>query len=396
MKKALAFVLLTSVLLRLWVALGYWSDKPLTQDAKEYLELATNFNKTGSLQYDEHHTLQIESYGRAPGYPFWLSMVLRVQPTIAWLRVVEVMINLVSTWLFFLVARELFGFRPGISAFILSTFYVPFLSLIPAVLSENLWICVMLVSYLYLIRTRTRPQQSPGWNRLVSIVFLAAATLIRPGAVFLLPFYAWWIFQFSGWKRAVIACAIYFALLTPWNLHLYRQEGHFIFVASEGGVTFWTGTHPNYSGDGDLSVNPAVQKQYRDILRSHEGEPPVQKEKFFYTDGLANILSSPGTYVWIEARKLLFGALPFGASVMQTSLLHRITGIGCYLLLLVLALVAFPKASVEARYLLIGVSVSYAMMILLFFPQERFRIALIDPLLLLFAASELSRRLKNV
>lgn len=81
---------------------------------------------------------------------------------------------------------------------------------------------------------------------------------------------------------------------------------------------------------------------------------------------------------------------------MQTSWLHRITGIGCYLLLLALGLAAFPKAPVEARFLLIGVAASYAMMILLFFPQERFRIALVDPLLILFAASYLSRRLKNV
>src|SRR5262245_42331001 len=107
MKKTLSFLLLTSILIRLWISLGYWENKPLTQDAKEYLELATNYNRTGFFTYDRHDTLQIESYGRAPGYPFWLSALMRVEHTVAWFRLAEVCINLISTYLFFILTREL-------------------------------------------------------------------------------------------------------------------------------------------------------------------------------------------------------------------------------------------------------------------------------------------------
>lgn len=396
MKKALAFVFLASVLLRVWIALGYWNDKPLTQDAKEYLELATNFNKTGSFQYDPHRTLQIESYGRAPGYPFWLAVLLRIQTSLAWIRLAEVLVNLASTYFFFLLGRELFGFRGGISTFLVATFYLPFVSLIPPVLSENLWLFMMLAAYLYLVRTRTRPQENPKRNMVISIFLFAMATLIRPGAVFLLPFFCWWIKRYISWKAVGVVLIFYFALLLPWNLYLYSREARWIFVASEGPMTFWTGTHPRYSGDGDLASNPEVQKDYRDILQSHQGEPPAHRERFFQLDGIANILSYPARYAWIEMKKLLFAFLPLGASVRTTSLLHQASAIAFYMPILVLALMAFRKASPEARYLLAGITASYILMVLLFFPQERFRIAMLDPVLMLFAASEISRRVKNI
>jgi hypothetical protein len=323
-------------------------------------------------------------------------MLMRIQPTLAWLRIAEVLISLASTYVLFFVGREMFGFRPGISAYILGTFYVPLLWLIPPVLSENLWVLLMLLAYLFLLRTRTHLQQSPWRNRIPAILFLALATLVRPGAVFLLPFFCWWIVHFSGWRPALLACALYCLVLAPWIINVSLTEGRFVFIASEGGVTFWIGTHPRYSGDGDMAVNPEVQRDYREILRVHQGTPAAKKEKYFFIDGLANIVSHPVTWCWIEIRKLVLGLLPFGASVMQTSILHRITGVAFYLAVLAGALIAIRHASSEARILLCGIAASYVVMILLFIPQERFRIAMLDPILLLFAASELSRRVKRI
>ena len=391
MKKALAFVFLASLILRLWIAFGYWADKPLTQDAKEYLELASNFNKTGSFQYDEHHTLQIESYGRAPGYPFWLSLLLRLQSGLIGIRAAEVVLNLLSTYFFFLLGKEMFGYRAGVAAFVLSSLYLPFVSLVPPVLSENLWICVLLPAYLYLFRISIRPQLNAKRNVAIVVGLMAIATLIRPGTLFLLPFIDWWIGRFLNRKMAWTALLLYFLLLLPWNLYLYRQQGRVVFVASEGAVTFWTGMHPRYSGDGDLAVNPDVQKEYRDILSTHEGEPMALRERFFYRDGIANILTYRARYILIEIKKLIFGFLPFGASVTKTSVIHQITGIGFYLPLLFCALLGIRKTPPEPRWFVIGVAACYTLMILLFFPQERFRIATLDPILMLLAAYTVSK-----
>lgn len=390
MKKALAFLFLSSILLRLWFSLGYWSEKPLTHDAKEYLELAENYNETGRFIYDAPETSQIEQYGRAPGYPFWLSLLLRISSALPWIRLAEVGVSLISCYLFFLLGRELFGVRSGLIAFNISSFYLPFIWLIPAILSENLWVMVMLTSYWCLLRMRNRGH---GFvEALVSVLLLALASLIRPATVFLLPLYMIWVFRYSDWRRVVIVALVYFAALAPWNLYLYRQEGRFIFIASEGGVTFWTGTHPQYSGEGDLSVNPPVQKAYRDLLKEHASDTPTQRENLYFQLALQNIFQHPLQYAVIELKKLLFWILPIGPSILQTSLLHRVSGICFYVPLLILSILAMRSISKDIRFFALGVIGSFTVMILLFFPQERFRIVTVDPILVLLASYELNRR----
>lgn len=392
MKKVLAFLFLSSIFLRLWFGLGYWANKPLTHDAKEYLELAENFNETGRFTYDPPQTEQIEQYGRAPGYPFWLAMLLRISPSLAWVRLAEIVVSLVSCYLFFLVGRELFQVRPGLIAFVASSFYLPLIWLVPVILSENVWILVMLTSYWFLLRARRQKHSSTLYDFLPSFLLLAIATLIRPGTVFLLPLYMLWTSRFTNWQRAALMALIYFVALAPWNLYLSRQEGRFVFVASEGGVTFWTGTHPEYSGEGDLSVNPPVQYAYRELLKNHQSETPSERGSLYFDLALQNISQHPFQYAFTEAKKLVFWIVPLGPSVLKSSWLHRIAGICFYLPMLILALLGFRSLPPDIRFFVLGIIGSFTVMILIFFPQERFRIATIDPILILISAYELNRR----
>ena len=48
-------------------------------------------------------------------------------------------------------------------------------------------------------------------------------------------------------------------VVTPWTVRNLRVYDRFVLVASEGGVTFWTGNHPLARGEGDLAANPADQ-----------------------------------------------------------------------------------------------------------------------------------------
>src|SRR5262245_12372921 len=269
MKKLLAFIFLISLMTRIWFAIGYWGTKPLTHDATEYLELAKNFNQTGHLELPVRKTLMIESYGRAPGYPVWLAFLMRISPTLSWIRLAEALVSLLNTYLFFLLTRELFGVRAGIVAFVLSSFYVPFIVLAPVILTENVWMCCMLISYWLLMRKGTAMVSPTIMNHILSFVLLTIATLIRPGTAFLLPFYLLFVFRKRGLTSTIFLLAYELLILLPWNFHLYRKEGHPIFVTSEGGITLWTGTHPSYAGDGHLSVNPAVQTDYRALLKKY-------------------------------------------------------------------------------------------------------------------------------
>src|SRR6185295_7109330 len=142
--------------------------------------------------------------------------LLRISPTLSWIRIAEALIALLNTYLFFLLARELFGVRAAIVAFILSSFYVPFIVLAPVILTENLWMCCMLISYWLLMRKVTAMVSATIINHIVSFMFLAIATLIRPGTVFLLPFYLLFVFRKRGSTSTIILVALYFLILLPW------------------------------------------------------------------------------------------------------------------------------------------------------------------------------------
>ena len=68
----------------------------------------------------------------------------------------------------------------------------------------------------------------------------------------------------SAQRRARAGAAIVavgaLLVVAPWTLRNYRVYGRFVLVASEGGVTFWTGNHPLAHGEGDLAANPAIKR----------------------------------------------------------------------------------------------------------------------------------------
>jgi hypothetical protein len=80
--------------------------------------------------------------------------------------------------------------------------------------------------------------------------------LIRPSTLFFLLLATTWLL----WRRrpalalslAIGACGV----VAPWTARNYREYGRFVAVATEGGVTFWTGNHPLAIGEGDFAANP--------------------------------------------------------------------------------------------------------------------------------------------
>ena len=49
-------------------------------------------------------------------------------------------------------------------------------------------------------------------------------------------------------------------VIVPWTIRNAGVYDRFVLIASEGGVTFWTGNHPLATGEGDLAANPAIKR----------------------------------------------------------------------------------------------------------------------------------------
>ena len=89
--------------------------------------------------------------------------------------------------------------------------------------------------------------------------------------LFFLPLAAIWLWRAATPRLSILLVITALLCVAPWTMRNARVYGRFILVASEGGVTFWTGNHPLAVGDGDLAANPALKEAELAFRRAHRG-----------------------------------------------------------------------------------------------------------------------------
>src|SRR5262249_37027467 len=127
------------------------------------------------------------------------------------------------------------------------------------------------------------------------------------------------------------------AVIAPWTARNVVHYGRFVLIASEGGLTFWTGNHRLSSGEGDMAANPAIKLAYLEIRRQHPGATQEELEPAFYREALRTISSAPVWWVTLLARKFFYLWVPIGRSYTLHSRLYFLVTLCSYLLLLPLA-----------------------------------------------------------
>lgn len=178
-------------------------------------------------------------------------------------------------------------------------------------------------------------------------------------------------------------------VILPWTIRNVRAYGRVVLIASEGGVTFWTGNHPRSPGEGDMAANPDIKRANQDLRRRYPNLTPEEMEPIYYREAFAYMAAHPLEWLGLLARKALYTWLPVGPSYTLHSRRYFVASIVSYGVLLVAACVGFGRlrrASTPPRalWLLAG---SMVLVCLIFLPQERFRIPTIDPALIVCAAA---------
>jgi len=210
--------------------------------------------------------------------------------------------------------------------------------------------------------------------------------------LFFVPFAAGWMI----WKREARLAAI-FALVTlasiaPWTMRNARVYGRFVLVASEGGVTFWTGNNPFARGEGDLAANPDMKRAELELRNRYASLSPEQREPLYYREAFSWIRSHPLDWTVLLARKAFFTIVPAGPSYTLHSTKYVLASAGAYLLLLPPALVGAWRTGRHRAPIALWLMVASTIFAsLVFFPQERFRIPVIDPALIVSAAGLAAR-----
>ncbi len=255
---------------RLAFGLGYWVHKPLTHDEREYLALAQSVAAGRGFVYDASHEMgTAQQIGRAPVYPLFLA-ILGAGPgehdaAPARVKVAQAIVGAIGVGLIGLLARRVAGPKAGVAAAAIAAVYPPLVWICAYVLSEPLYSTLALLAALLLDTALDRSGSLSTTHRSGSAMAAAAgltaglAILVRPAMLLFLPLAALWLIAHRRPSLAAVLVVTSLATITPWTVRNFRVYGTFVLIASEGGVTFWTGNHPLARGEGDLAANPDIK-----------------------------------------------------------------------------------------------------------------------------------------
>jgi hypothetical protein len=385
--------------LRLAFGFGYWTHQPMTRDEREYLSLARGLAAGRGFVYDEEILSSPQDpFGRAPGYPAFLALVgggRTVTGTVPGsVKFAQCVAGAAGVILAGLVAARLAGARAGAIAGWLAAVYPPLVWVASYAWSEAIAWPIGLFVVWWFDRAAAMTDRD-GWkSAAVAGLLTGLAILIRPSTLLFGPFALGWL----AWRRrfalALVFGAAAAAIVTPWTLRNMAEYGRFVLVATEGGVTFWTGNHPRARGEGDLAANPHLKLESQALRRRHPELSEEAMEPVYYREALSWIQSHPIDWVRLEVRKAFYLVVPIGPSYTLHSRLYYGASVLSYGLVLPIALAGLVRlghrrSRTPGLWLLAGSAIATC---LIFFPQERFRIPVIDPALVICAAAALAPR----
>ena len=389
---------LVGFLLRLGFGVFYWVGKPLTHDEREYLALASSLAAGRGFTYPETGAGTTQQFGRAPGYPMFLAAIgagqVDAEVTPLRVKVAQSIVGAAGIWLIGMIALRAAGPRAAALAAVLASIYPPLVWFPSYVLSETLYSFMALASasVLQLSVDRAQAQRTDragGALSLAAGLLTGTAVLVRPAMLFFLPLAVLWLLFRRMPVLAVALVAGAVAVIAPWTARNYRVHDRFVLVASEGGVTFWTGNHPLARGEGDLAANPDIKRSELEFRQAHAGLSSEELEPLYYRDAVGYIIDHPGWWLGLVARKAFYMLVPLGPSYALHSSRYRIASTLSYLMILPFAWLGLRRLlgmeSVPAAVLLLAGSA--VLVALVFFPQERFRVPVIDPTLIICAAA---------
>ncbi len=404
--RTLAAALAAAFLVRVLFAFLYWVDKPLTHDELEYLSLARNLADGHGFTYDTHEPpdSQPERFGRAPLYPFFLSMVARVTSAatlVPAIKIAQAGLGAITVLLVALVARRAGGDRAAAWAAWIAALYPPLAWMSAYMLSETLYTVLAFANVLALSKLLDGPHSRGGgplgsrWTlALFTGILGGLAALTRPAHLLFLMLAGLWVLWNRRLSMAAVLAIGAAVAIGPWTIRNYQQYGRVVLIASEGGITFWTGNHPLSPGEGDMAANPAIKLDNQRLRTLHPGLSPEELEPVYYREAIAAITANPAWWIGLEFKKLFYLWVPVGPSYMLHSRLYRIASWVSYGLLLLPGLAGLAglwrrRTGPAALWLLVA---SAILACLIFLPQERFRIPVVDPALIIGAAALAARR----
>ncbi len=177
--------------------------------------------------------------------------------------------------------------------------------------------------------------------------------------------------------------------LLPWVIYNYKVQGRLLVTSTNGGLNFWIGNNPHATGE---YVFPTELDQK--LVLGVVGWSEIARDQFFYAQGLDFIRKSPGEFVSLLGRKLIYAIFfrPNIGSVYETAHITMynlaiVSFVAVWLALIPFALVGLFSSGTfwRAHTLLVVVFLGNVATSALYFSGTRFRTP-VDSFVVIWAA----------
>lgn len=346
---------------------------------------------------------------RAPFYAYFLAIVYKIfGHNYIIPRVIQHLIGSFSCILVYFVAKRLFNRTVAIVASLLAATYGMFIYFEDELVLDSFLVFFDLLLILFLLKTKDSPKLS-RWFACGIILGFSAIT--RPNILFFIPFVWLWIFLVFTKQRKlkeILTFCIMFLIgsalvIFPVALRNYLVAKDFVLIASQGGINFLIGNNRN--ADGMSAVLYKEDWQYRDFEHMAEKETgrslkSSEVSNFYYKKGIKFFLDEPEKAFKLWVKKLYIFWNKFEVSNNQDtyffrkySSLIRILLIGFWFIgplglvgMILSWLGGKERANLRKSILLPILFVfSYMLTVVMFFVTSRFRLPVIQ-FLIIFSA----------
>jgi 4-amino-4-deoxy-L-arabinose transferase-like glycosyltransferase len=317
----LAVSILALVLRLLYVTYdGSWNHPP-EYDGIEYDMLANNLLSGRGYSLQEGHP-----YGfRPPGYPFFLALLYAVfgRSYVA-VRLANVLLGTLTCLPIYRFAKHVWQWRMGLLASLGVAVHPLLIYFTSMIYPECLILCLTAVVFLLV----NEASESRRIRDVLPIgLVLSILVYLRPSMLtFGLMLCIWIWLTYETIRKRLLTCiclVVVMALaIAPWSIRNYLAFDEFIWMATEGGVTFWASNNPLATGGWVepspatwLGPNPPVD------LRGWPELTETESEARFLNAAREWIRDHPGEFLSLLPRKLVRAwSLSFGNEARQANL----------------------------------------------------------------------------
>lgn len=382
------------LLARLLFGFAYWTGEQLNRDEVEYLSLARSVAAGDGYRYDEHVLKgNVQPFGRAPGYPVFLALVgggssSSVTAVPGSVKAWQSVLGAIGVVLMGIAAFRLAGANAARAAAAIAAVFPPLVWVAGYAYSEALfWPLGVTTGILATRMFEAGPDQRVTRAAVCGVV-TGLAILVRAATVLFIPITVVWLL----WTRRLTTLAVFLAgvilVVAPWSIRTSLEQGRAVLIASDGGVTFWTGNNALAIGEGDMAANPHLKLANQALRAANPGLSEEQMEPVYYRESVGWIRSHPLDWLWLMVKKAFYLVVPIGPSYKVHSARYYTATVLSLSLVVPLAVLGFwrlrgRRIRLAGMWLLAAAAVATC---LVFFPQERFRIPVLDPSLILLAS----------